>query len=124
MVISGILDSNQQKTKIVFSEETSSEVYRKKLLISLCHTSTHFSWYGKSTRIHELRTFGCDIYPITSSPKNLYDRTQELSLMGYTNSRATIKWRDPHTKKIKTFHIPNFMNTTINLENYSHQVLN
>ena len=35
------------------------------------------------------------------SPKHLYEITQEGSFMGYTNSRATIKWWDPHTKKLK-----------------------
>ena len=68
---------------------------------ALENISSHFAWYGKKPSIHELRTFGCDIYPITSSPKKLDDRTQEGSFMGYTNNRATMKWWYPCTKKLK-----------------------
>ena len=51
---------------------------------------------------HELRNFGCDIFPITtSSPKHLYDRTQEGLFMRYTNSRATMQFWGLHTKKLK-----------------------
>ena len=60
-----------------------------------------FSWYGKNPSIHELRTFVLYIYPITSSPKKLDKRTQELSFMGYTDIRATMKWWDPHRKRLK-----------------------
>ena len=38
--------------------------------------SPHFYWYGKRNRINELRSFGCDIYPITQKPKKLDNRTQ------------------------------------------------
>ena len=56
----------------------------------------------KIPRTHELRNFGCGIYQITtSSPKNLNDRTQEGSFMGYTNRIATMKFRGLHTKKLK-----------------------
>ena len=34
-------------------------------------------------------------------PKKVYYRTQEVSFIGYTNRRATIKWWDPNTKKEK-----------------------
>ena len=63
--------------------------------------SPHFAWYGKKPSIYELRTFGCDIYPITYSPRKLDNRTQEGSIMGYKNSRSTMKWWDPHKKRLK-----------------------
>ena len=62
---------------------------------------TYFVWYGKKPIIYELTAFGCNIYPINSYPKKLDNRTQEGSLMGYTNSRATMKWWDPHTNKLR-----------------------
>ena len=31
----------------------------------------------------------------------LYDNTQGESLMSYTKRRATMKWSDPYTRKIK-----------------------
>ena len=31
------------------------------------------------------------------------DRTQEVSFMGYTSRRATMKWWDPHTKRLKYY---------------------
>ena len=86
-----------------YATETSIELYRCKLHSELDNTSPKFSWYGKNTSIHELKTFGCDIYPITSSPKKLDDRTQKGSFMGYTNTTYTIKWWYPHTKKLKYF---------------------
>ena len=81
--------------------ETSVEVYIFKLHSELDNTSPHFALYGKNNRIHELRTFGFDIYPITFSPKKLYYTTQELSFMDYNTTIATMKWRYPNTKKLK-----------------------
>ena len=57
----------------------------------------------KKPSIHELIILGCDIYPITSSPKKLDVRTQEGSFMGYIKSRDTMKWWDPYTNKIKYY---------------------
>ena len=37
---------------------------------ALDNTAPHFVWYGQKPSIHELRTFVCDIYPVTSFPKN------------------------------------------------------
>ena len=45
---------------------------------------------------------------MTSSPKKLNNRTQEGSLSGYTNNRATMKWWYPHTKKLKYCSSENF----------------
>ena len=70
---------------------------------ALDNNSANFSWYGKNPSIHEIITFGCGIYPIPSSPKNLDYITQEGLFMVYTNSRATMKCWDPHTKKLKYF---------------------
>ena len=101
MVRAGLIDSNQHANKWCCAEETSTEVHKCKLHITLENISPHSIWYGQKPIIHALRTFGCDIYPITSSPEKLYDRTQEGSFVGYKNSRATMKCWDPHTKKLK-----------------------
>ena len=79
MVREGLLDSNQHENKWCCAAEKSSEAHRCRIHSDLDNISPHFPWYGQNTSIHELRTFGCDIYPITSSPKTLDDRTQELS---------------------------------------------
>ena len=47
-----------------------------KLYRELDNTSPNFEWYVKNTSIHELRNFGCDIYPIKLSPKKLDDITK------------------------------------------------
>ena len=87
------------------------------------NTSPHLTWHGQKPSINELITFGCDIYPITSSPKKLDDRKQEGSFMGYTNICAEIKWWDPHTKKLKYCSFEKLTNITINLVKDVHQVL-
>ena len=71
-------------------------------LTSLCMV------YGINPIIRELGSFVSDIYPITSSPKHLYVRTKEVSFMGYTNRRATMKWWYPQTKKLKYCSSANF----------------
>ena len=101
MLRSGLLDSYQHEKKWCCATETSAEVHICKIYSALENTSPHFLWYGKNPSIHVLIIFGCDIYPITSSPKKLYDITQEGSFMGYTKIIATMKWWDPHTKKLK-----------------------
>ena len=103
MVRSVLLGSNQHANKLCCAAETSTKFHRFKIHSTLENTSPHFEWYGKNPIIRELRTFGCDIYPITSSPKKLYAITHKGSLMGYKNSRATMKWWDPHTNKLKSF---------------------
>ena len=60
--------------KWCYESETPAEVYRCKIHSALYNTSPQVLWYGKFSSIHELRTFLCDIYPITSSPKTFYDR--------------------------------------------------
>ena len=79
MVIAGLLDSNQHENKWFCAAETSAELYRCKLHSALYNKSHHFSWYGKNISIHELRNFGCDIYPITSYPKNLDEHNNNHS---------------------------------------------
>ena len=101
MLRSGLIGFNQHTNKWYCAADTSLKFHRFKLHSALDNSSPHFVWYGQNPSIRELRTFGCDIYPITSSPKILYDRTQELSFMGYKNSIAEIKWWKPHTKEIK-----------------------
>ena len=63
-----------------------------KLHSALDSTSPDFAWYDKNPSIHELRTFGFDIYPITLYNKNLDYRTKEVLLIVYTNIRDTMKW--------------------------------
>ena len=75
MVIVGLLYSNKHTNKWYFAAEISVEVHICKLHSALDKTSPHFSWYGQNPSVHELRTFGCNIYPIISSPKTLYYRT-------------------------------------------------
>ena len=101
MAISGLLDSNQYEYKCLFAADTSAEFHIFKLHSALDNTSPNFKWYGQNPVILKLRTFGCDIYPITSSTKTLDNIIQEGLFMGYTNSRATIKWWDLHTKNLK-----------------------
>ena len=103
MVRAGHIDINQHRNKRCCAAEISAELYRWKLHSGLDNTSHHFEWYGKNTSINELRTFGCDIYPINSSSKKLDDWAHELSFVGYTNRRATMKWSDLHTNKIKYY---------------------
>ena len=76
MVRAGLLDNIQHAKKQCCSEETSEEAHRYKIHSALDNTSPQFSWYGQNPSIHELRTFGGDIHPITSSPKKLDDITQ------------------------------------------------
>ena len=71
-------DSNKNANKWCWVSETSSELHIFKLHSALDNTSPHFAWDCKNTRIPEIRTFGCDIYPNTSYPKTLYGRTQEV----------------------------------------------
>ena len=47
--------------------------------------------------------FFCDIYPIPPKYKKLDNIKQEGSFMGYTNSRVTIKFWGPNTKKLKYY---------------------
>ena len=101
MVIEYLIEINQHANKRCCVSETSSEVYRFKIYIVLDNNPNHFEWYGKHPIIHEVIAFGCKIYPITSKPNKLNYRTQEVSLIGYTNIRETLKWQYPHTKKLK-----------------------
>ena len=75
MVKSGLLDSNQHENKWCCAAETSAEIHKCRIQSALYNKSPHFEWYGKKPSIHEIRTFGCDIYPIKSSPKKLDDKT-------------------------------------------------
>ena len=74
MVIAGLLDSNQHENKWCCTEDKSVEIHRFKTHSALDNTLPRFVWYTPNLSIRELRTFGCYIYPITSSPKKLYDR--------------------------------------------------
>ena len=71
MVISYLLDSNQHENKWCCEARISAKVHRCRTHIALENISPHFAWYGKKPSIHELRTFGCDIYPIIPSPKKV-----------------------------------------------------
>ena len=69
MIKEGLFNSNQQAIKWLCAEETSAEVHRCKIHSALDNTSPKFACYGKKPSINEHRTFGCNIYPIKSSPK-------------------------------------------------------
>ena len=71
MVRSALLGSNQHENKWCYADETSAEFNRYKIHSALDNNSPHFIWFGKHPRVHELRAFGCDIYPITFKPKKL-----------------------------------------------------
>ena len=101
IVRASLIYSNQYAKKWRCAAETSAEVYRFKIHNALDNTSPRFSWYVKRPNINELSSCGWDIYPITSKHNKLEYRTQEVTLMGNTNSRATIKWWDPHTKQLR-----------------------
>ena len=103
-----IINSNQHTNGWCYAAETSSGVYGWKLHSALDNTSLHLIWYVKNHSIRELKSFECDIYPITSSPKTLDNRTQEVSFMGYTNSRSTMKLWNPCTNKLKYCSSENF----------------
>ena len=69
MLREGIIDINQHENKWCCESETPDELYICKIHSELDNISPNFLWYGKNISIHELITFGYDIYPITSSPK-------------------------------------------------------
>ena len=78
MIIAALLDSNQHENKWCCAAEISADIHICSLHSALDNISHQFVWYGKKPSIHELRTFEYDIYPITSSPKKLNNRTQEV----------------------------------------------
>ena len=65
MVRSALLNSNQHENKWCCEAEIPAEVYRCIIHSTLNNISPHFEWYVQNPIIHELRIFGCDIYPIT-----------------------------------------------------------
>ena len=77
MIIAGFIDSDQHEKKWCCVSDTSEEVHICKIQSALDNIPPNFACYDQNTSIHELRNFGCDIYPITSYPKTLYERTQE-----------------------------------------------
>ena len=72
IVILVILNSNQHENKWICEAETSDEVYICKIHSGLDNKFPHFTWYGKSPIIREIRHFVCEVYPITSPDKKLY----------------------------------------------------
>ena len=76
MVRASLLDSKKHKNIWCCAAETYAEVYICKIHNALDNASPHFAWYGKHTRIHELRAFVYDIYLIKPKPKKLYTITQ------------------------------------------------
>ena len=76
MFIAGLLVSNRHKNKWCCAAKTPTEVYRYNFHSALDSTLPRFALYGKNPRIHELRTFGCDIYPITLFTKKIDNRRQ------------------------------------------------
>ena len=73
MVRAGLLDGNQHENKCLCASKKSADFSRCIIHSYIDNISPHFEWYGGKPIIHESTKFGCDIYPITSSPKNLYD---------------------------------------------------
>ena len=101
MVKVGITDSNQHENKWFCAAETSAEVHIYRIDSALDNIPPHFAWYSKNPSIHEIKSCGCDKYPITPYPKKLDDRTQERSFMGYTSIISIKKWWNPQTKRFK-----------------------
>ena len=97
----GLLDINNHENKWCCAAEKSSVFHIRRIHNVLDNISPQFTQYSKNPNIHTLREFGCDKYPITSSTKNLDDRTQEELFMGYTNSRSTMTWWDPQKMILK-----------------------
>ena len=77
MVRAALLYIHQHENKCCCAAEKPAAVHICRIHSALKNISTHFAWYGKNPSIHKLRKFGCAIYPITSSTKNLYNITQE-----------------------------------------------
>ena len=71
MVISGLLDRNQQGKKWCCVEETSAELYRWKIHSALDNISPNFSWYGINPSINEIRTIGCDCWNYTRRVRSI-----------------------------------------------------
>ena len=84
-------DSDQDDNKWCFALEATMETYN-----SLLHSDTaeqpHYSWYRVCTDINHLRVCGCEIFPLSPHPAQLSDRVQRGYFMGYTTTRAIIKW--------------------------------
>ena len=85
IVIAALIYSNHHSNKWYFASETSSEVYICKIHSVLDKVTPNFPWCGKRPSINEIRSFGCDIYPITPKPNKLNYRTQEVSFTVNTN---------------------------------------
>lgn len=99
MLRAAIKDTNHDENKWCFALEASCETYNN-IRHSMTKEQPHYSWYGTRTSIHDLRVWGCEISPQAHRPQKLSDRVQRGYFMGYTNSRAVIKWWDPNTDKI------------------------
>ena len=76
MFISALVGINQHAKKWCCASETSDEVYRYKIHISIDNASYHFVWYSKHASINGLRVFLCNIYSVTPKPSKLNYETK------------------------------------------------
>ena len=74
MVRASIIDSNNHENKLCCAAETSAYVHICRMKSDMDNIPPYSTWYGKKPSIHEVRTFGFDIYPIKSSPKKLHKK--------------------------------------------------
>ena len=76
MVGADLLDNNQHKYKWCCKAETLAYFHICIIHSYIDNISPHFAWYKEKPSTHELKTFGFDIYLITSSTKHFYYRKQ------------------------------------------------
>ena len=58
-------------------------------------------------------SFACNLYSIATQPNKLYDISQGISFVDYTDCCTTIKCWDPHTRQLKHFTSEKIMNGKI-----------
>lgn len=102
LVFAALLDSNHKMDKLFCASESAATVYNATLHSAL-NISPYEAFTGKKYNIHDLRVFGCDIYPFdhTKDDSSNPSKTHHGSFMGHTNHKLQIKWWDPKTNNIK-----------------------
>lgn len=104
-ISAALLDSNHKMDKWCCAAQAAATVYNATWHSAIEKSPTE-AFTGKKKSIHDLRCFGCDIYPLdhtqkTKEEKQTPGKHLAGSFMGYTNHDLQIKWWDPTTNKIK-----------------------
>ena len=68
-------DSGHSNNKWCFALEATGHTYNQ-IQHSATKEQPHYAWYSIRTSIHQLRVWGCEIFPIDHSPKKLDDRVK------------------------------------------------